>query len=243
MQRLMQIKFVPSNNAERAYKKYFNLCQGSRSVADYTAEFHRLTVRVQIGETECQQVTSQVKQKLQESYETYKNRVDRSRRDVNFEVGQQVWVYLRPERCPLGTYSKLSPRKYGPFRISHRLGTNVYLLELPEDWQISPIFNVSGLFPYSGNNDSSETNSLQLGENDAGQDQTHHSLGSSSSPQVPPSGISAVHEPSTVRSLVDPEHTREELDPSGILRPPKESRSSVGRYPESDAVQRKTSAL
>ncbi|KAF3783099.1 Transposon TX1 uncharacterized protein [Nymphaea thermarum] len=44
----------------------------------------------------------------------------------------------------------------------------------------------------------------------AWQDQTHHSPGSSSSPQVPPSGISAVHEPSIVGSAVDLELTREE---------------------------------
>ncbi|KAF3795146.1 hypothetical protein EJ110_NYTH05747 [Nymphaea thermarum] len=46
MQRLMQTKFVPSDHAERAYKEYLNLCQGSRSVADYTVEFHRLSLRI-----------------------------------------------------------------------------------------------------------------------------------------------------------------------------------------------------
>ncbi|KAF3774632.1 hypothetical protein EJ110_NYTH52699 [Nymphaea thermarum] len=60
MQRLMQTKFVPSDHAERAYKEYLNLRQGSRSVADYTAEFHRLSLRVQIVETERQQVTRYV---------------------------------------------------------------------------------------------------------------------------------------------------------------------------------------
>ncbi|KAF3784819.1 hypothetical protein EJ110_NYTH26728 [Nymphaea thermarum] len=58
MQRLMQTKFVPSDHAERAYKEYLNLRQGSRSVADYTAEFHRLSLRVQIVEAERQQVAS-----------------------------------------------------------------------------------------------------------------------------------------------------------------------------------------
>ncbi|KAF3774357.1 hypothetical protein EJ110_NYTH53266 [Nymphaea thermarum] len=57
MQRLMQTKFVPSDHAERAYKEYINLRQGLRSVADYTAEFHRLSLRIQIVETERQQVT------------------------------------------------------------------------------------------------------------------------------------------------------------------------------------------
>ncbi|KAF3773919.1 hypothetical protein EJ110_NYTH54269 [Nymphaea thermarum] len=57
MQRLMQTKFVPSDHVERAYKEYLNLRQSSRSIADYTVEFHRLSLRVQIVETERQQVT------------------------------------------------------------------------------------------------------------------------------------------------------------------------------------------
>ena len=53
----MQSKFVPSDHAERAYKEYLTLCQGTNTVADYTAEFHRLSLRVQIEETARQQVT------------------------------------------------------------------------------------------------------------------------------------------------------------------------------------------
>ena len=57
MQRLMQAKFVPSDHTERAYKEYLTLRQGTCTVAEYTAEFHLLSLRVQIEETTRQQVT------------------------------------------------------------------------------------------------------------------------------------------------------------------------------------------
>ena len=44
----------------------------------------------------------QVRAKLIESYEAYKAFVDQGRRDIQFQVGQLVWVYLRPERFPRG---------------------------------------------------------------------------------------------------------------------------------------------
>ncbi|BFG30068.1 hypothetical protein CerSpe_163420 [Prunus speciosa] len=38
----------------------------------------------------------------------------------------------------------------GPYRILRKLGANAYLVELPSDVHISPIFNVSDLFPIRG---------------------------------------------------------------------------------------------
>ncbi|KAF3783763.1 hypothetical protein EJ110_NYTH31377 [Nymphaea thermarum] len=85
MQRLMQTKFVPSDHAERAYKEYLNLRQGSRSVADYTAEFHRLSLRVQIVETEhtLDQASSyamNIEETLKRKHETRVPRGDASHR-------------------------------------------------------------------------------------------------------------------------------------------------------------------
>ncbi|CAL2257726.1 unnamed protein product [Prunus armeniaca] len=45
---------------------------------------------------------------------------------------------------------KLHARSMGPYRIIRKLGSNAYLIELPADMHISPIFNVSDLTPYRG---------------------------------------------------------------------------------------------
>jgi hypothetical protein len=54
-----------------------------------------------------QQVHQVVQQKIQEANAKYKARVDQSRRQLLFEEGDLVWVYLPKERQPGGPYSKL----------------------------------------------------------------------------------------------------------------------------------------
>jgi hypothetical protein len=62
-----------------------------------------------------------------------------------------VLAYLRRERFPKGTYHKLKSRKFGPCNLLKKISTNAYLVELPPDLQISPIFKVSDLYSFDGN--------------------------------------------------------------------------------------------
>jgi hypothetical protein len=57
-------------------------------------------------------------------------------------------LHLRPERF----LKKLLPktRAVDPFSILYKLGYNAYFLDLPNDMNITPTFNVEDLSPYQG---------------------------------------------------------------------------------------------
>ena len=50
----------------------------------------------------------------------YKEQEDKHRREVVFEIGEYVWLRLRPEQYHSKISRKLAPRYAGPYRILHR---------------------------------------------------------------------------------------------------------------------------
>jgi hypothetical protein len=63
-------------------------------------------------------------------------------------MGDHVLAHLRKERFPRGTYNKLNMKKIGACKISRMFDANTYEIELPDGVGISPIFNISYLYPY-----------------------------------------------------------------------------------------------
>src|SRR6201999_128418 len=60
-----------------------------------------------------------------------------------YETGTQVWLEGTNLKLPEGMTKKLSPRRYGPFRVVTKISPVAYTLELPPQWKIHPTFHAS----------------------------------------------------------------------------------------------------
>jgi transposase InsO family protein len=86
--------------------------------------------------------------KAQEQYTYYANR--KRLTPPEFEVDDKVWLLRRNIRTTRPS-SKLDHKKLGPFKISEKVGTHAFRLELPDTMQIHPVFHVSLLEKYFPN--------------------------------------------------------------------------------------------
>nr|KYP75814.1 Retrotransposable element Tf2 [Cajanus cajan] len=90
---------------------------------------------------------------LKKAQETMKKWADKSRRELHFAVGDWVYIRLRPRRqtSVTATHSvKLMKRFFGPFKISRKIGSVAYEVELPPSARIHNVFHVSLLRPHKG---------------------------------------------------------------------------------------------
>ena len=75
----------------------------------------------------------------------YKLAGDKGRRHIVFEPGDHFWLHLRKDRFPNLCKSKLMPHVDGPFKVLEKINDNAYKLELPDDFGVSPTFNIAYL--------------------------------------------------------------------------------------------------
>ena len=88
---------------------------------------------------------------LKAAQDRQKSYADKRRKDLEFEVGDRVFLKLSPLKgvVRFGKRGKLSPRYIGPFEIVERIGPVAYRLDLPEELsRVHNVFHISMLRKY-----------------------------------------------------------------------------------------------
>ncbi|KAL4028527.1 hypothetical protein IC575_011724 [Cucumis melo] len=101
------------------------------------------------------QVTSDniklIRENMKIAQDRQKSYADKRRRNLEFQIGEQVFLKLSPWRGVLhfGRKVKFSPRYIGSYQIIERIGPAAYRLELPTELaRIHDVFHVSMLRKY-----------------------------------------------------------------------------------------------
>jgi hypothetical protein len=92
-----------------------------------------------------------IRQRLKEAQDRQKSYADAHRTDRSYEVGDQVFIRIRPNKSTIqfGKGTKLSPRFIGPLGIQEKIGPISYRLVLPPHLhKTHNVFHVSVLRHY-----------------------------------------------------------------------------------------------
>ena len=151
---LAQVEFAYNNFVNKSTRKTpFEIFigikpRGISNLRDIGGE-EKISIEGEVFVDYMNSLHKEVKLKLEQSSHKYKENDDRSRRHHVFEVGDEVMVHLKKGRFLIETYNKLKMRNFGPCKILRKFDSGIaYEVELPNDMDISPIFNVYDLHEY-----------------------------------------------------------------------------------------------
>ncbi len=126
-------------------KTPFDLIMGFTPRTDWLGISNVPTVTNRLEEME--QARNRVLAEMGRAQKTMALKNQGNRRFKPYNKGDQVWVEGTNIKM-LYPSAKLSPKRYGPFKVLEQLSEAVYRLEIPRHWKIHNVFHVNLITPY-----------------------------------------------------------------------------------------------
>ena len=150
---LPQIEFAYNRSMHRTVEKSpFEVVYGLQPIRSMELAPHA-TIKQFSGDAkvrakEIKKLHEEVRLNIEKHNAKYVEQANRRRKYVEFEVGDLVWVHLHKHRFLPGKFGKLKPRVDDPFKIIEKIEENAYKLPLPDEYEVSPMFNIKDLRAY-----------------------------------------------------------------------------------------------
>ena len=94
------------------------------------------------------EMLAEAKEHLKAAQQRQKAHADKKRREVSYDIGDQLLLSTKNIKLKTPGARKLLPKWIGPFRVVKRIGEVAYKVELPDTMQMHDVFHVSLLKPY-----------------------------------------------------------------------------------------------